>query len=308
MSPKPEAQTMLDALAALELPPLETLDAETQRTIFGSENPDGPPPPEVASVKDRTIPGQAGDIPVRIYRPTDDTGLPILTYFHGGGWVIGDLNSHDYICRALANAAGAVVVSIEYRLAPEHVFPASYDDCVAGFAWAVDNAEELGGDASRTAVGGDSAGGNLAAAVALWARENSVVLSAQVLIYPCSNIAEPDTDSYFANADGYLLTRGWMDWFIEQYVPNQADRMLPSASPALADSHAGLAPAIVLTAEFDPLCDDGKYYADMLSAAGVAVSHTKYDGQIHGFATQIGVMDDAQKAVDQIGEFLSATW
>ncbi len=308
MPPKPEAQAFLDVFASLELPPLESMPAEMQREIFGAENPDGPPPPPIASVADRTIPGPAADIPVRVYRPSDATGLPLVVFVHGGGWVIGDLDSHDYICRAIANAADAVVMSVDYRLAPENPFPASYDDSIAGLKWAVENAAELGADPSRVAVAGDSAGGNLAAAMGVWARDNNVDLAAQVLIYPATNLAAPGTDSYFANADGYLLTRGWMDWFIDQYLPGDTDRSDPAASPALADSLADVAPAIVLTAEFDPLRDDGKNYADALGAAGVPVTYTNYDGQIHGFATQIGAMEDAQRAVDQIAEFLTATW
>lgn len=304
----PEAQAFLDGLAALELPPLETLDAETQRAMFGAENPDGPTPPEVASVDDRSVPGAAGDIPVRIYRPSNDDGLPAIVFFHGGGWVIGNLDSHDHLCRALANAAGALVVNVDYRLAPENAYPAAYDDCVSVFAWTVANAAELGADASRVAVAGDSAGGNLSASVAMWARDNDTSLAAQVLIYPATNLAEPDTASYKENGEGYLLTKGWMDWFIDQYVPNAADRSQIAASPALADSLEGLAPAIVLTAEFDPLRDDGKNYADALSAAGVTADYTNFDGQVHGFASQIGVMTDAQVAADQIGEFLKATW
>ena len=304
MPPKPEAQLFLDGLAVLDLPAFESMDAATQRSIFDAENPDGPPAPPIASVRDTT----AGGVPVRVYKPSDDTGLPVVVYFHGGGWVLGNLDSHDNTCRAIANAASSVVVAVDYRRAPEDTFPAAFDDCVAAVAWVAANAGDLGIDASRIAVAGDSAGGNLAAAAALWARDNADVnVAAQVLIYPAVNLADPVTDSYNNNADGYLLTKGWMNWFIDQYL-GDADRSQPFASPALAESHAGLAPAIVITAEFDPLHDDGKNYADALSAAGVTVQYEDFDGQIHGFATQIGVMADADVAVDQIASFLAANW
>ncbi len=309
MAPKAEAQLFLDTLATLGLPAFETMDAALQREIFDAENPDAPEPPAVHSSEDRQIPGPGGDIGIRIYRPSADEGKPVVVYMHGGGWVLGTLGSHDGICRAIANAADACVVAIDYRRSPEHPFPACFDDCVAGLAWVAANAAEFGGDSSRLAVAGDSAGGNLAAAAAIWARdtgESSVV--AQVLIYPATNLADPVTGSYTENADGYLLTQGWMDWFIDQYVPNTADRSDHRASPALASSHAGLAPAIVFTAEFDPLRDDGKAYAAQLTAAGVPTTYSNYEGQIHGFATQIGAMEDASKAAEEMGAFLKSVW
>ena len=309
MPVKVEAQLFLDALAALELPPLHEMDAATQRAIFDAKNPDGPPPPAVASVEDVMIPGPGGDIGVRIYRPSTDDRLPVLVYAHGGGWVIGSLDSHDSVCRSLANAASAVVVSVDYRLAPEHPYPAPFDDCVAALQWAHTNATQFGGDGSRMAVAGDSAGGNLAAALALWARDNGGPgLAAQVLTYPVCNIADPDTASFADNAEGYLLTAAWMNWFSDQYVPDTADRANPYVSPAMAESHAGLPPALVFTAEYDPLRDDGTNYAKQLTDAGVATEHVNYEGQVHGFASQIDAMPDAQDAVDRAATFLKSNW
>ncbi len=309
MPVKAEAQLFLDALAALELPPLHEMDAATQRAIFDARNPDAPPPPEVASVDDLSIPGPGGDIGLRIYRPSTNDGLPVLVYAHGGGWVIGSLDSHDSVCRAWANAASAVVVSVDYRLAPENPYPAPFDDCVAALQWAHANAAQFGGDPSRMAVAGDSAGGNLAAALALWARDNDgPALAAQVLTYPVTNIAAPDTPSFAANAEGYLLTAAWMNWFNDQYVPEAADRADPYVSPAMAESHAGLPPALVFTAEYDPLRDDGAGYAKTLGDAGVMVEYVNYEGQVHGFASQIDAMPDAQDAANRAGTFLNSNW
>jgi len=308
MPVKAEAQQFLDGLAALDLPPFETMDAVTQRSIFDAEVPDELPPVPIHSSEDRTIPGPGGDLTIRILRPSDATDLPVVVYFHGGGWVLGTIDGHDRIGRAIANAASAVVVNVAYRRAPEDPYPAAIDDCNAATAWVAANGSELGIDPARIAVGGDSAGGNLAAAVALWARDNNIVLAAQLLIYPVSNLTRTDTASYRANGEGYLLTAAWMDWFIEQYVPDASQRSDPLASPAMAASLAGLAPAMVITAEFDPLLDDGQTYADQLSAAGVDVHYRSYDGQIHGFASQIGVMTDAMINVEAMANFLGARW
>lgn len=305
---KAEAQQFLDGLVALDLPPFETMDVEMQRSIFDAEVSDELPPVPIHSSEDRTIPGPGGDLTVRLLRPSDATDLPAIVYFHGGGWVIGTIDGHDRLARALANAASAVVVNVAYRRAPEDPYPAPIDDCAAATAWVAANAAELGIDASRIAVGGDSAGGNLAAAAAIWARDNDVALAAQLLIYPVTDLANTETDSYRRNGDGYLLTKEWMEWFIEQYVPDPSQRSDALASPAAAESLAGLAPAMVITAEFDPLLDDGRTYADQLAAAGVDVEYLSYDEQIHGFASQIGVMDDATVNVEAMAAFLSARW
>ena len=269
MAVKQEAQMFLDTLAELGLPPFETIDVATQRAMFDTPMEGSPEPEPIHSSLDRTIPGPAGDIPVRIYKPSDATGLPVIVFYHGGGWVLGGLIGHDALCRALANRCSAAVVSVDYRRAPEDPYPASIDDCVAATKWVADNGAELAVDVSRLAVGGDSAGGNLAAAVALSARDGSgPAIAAQLLIYPATDLAQPETDSYLANGDGYLLTKGWMDWFIDMYVPDREQRTEVLASPMLAASHAGLPPAIVITAEFDPLRDDGQAYAKRLGGSG----------------------------------------
>lgn len=302
-----EAQVFLDTLAALELPPFETMDATVQRSIFDAEA-DGPEPPPIHSSVDRVVPGPAGDIKVRVLRPSDAPDLPVIVYFHGGGWVIGTIDGHDSLARALANAASAVVVNVEYRRAPEDIYPAAFDDCAAVTAWVAANADELGADTSRLAVGGDSAGGNLAAAVALHARDAGTDIAGQLLIYPATNLADPATQSYADNGEGYLLTSNWMDWFIDQYLPEPAQRSEPFASPALAADLSGVAPAMVITAGYDPLRDDGAAYAESLEAAGVDVEYRHYEEQIHGFASQIGIMADAATNVDAMAEFLAARW
>lgn len=309
MALRDEAQLLIDDLAAMELPPFETMDVDTQRAILDPIPDDAGEPPPIYSSADQMVAGPGGDIAIRLFRPSADNGLPVIVFFHGGGWVIGTLDSHDALCRSIANAAGAVVVSVDYRLAPENRYPAAFDDCAAVTAWVHANADTLGVDASRMAVAGDSAGGNLAAAVALSARDQGGPdLAAQLLIYPACNLAETNTASYAANGDGYLLTSNWMDWFIDQYVPEQAERGAAHVSPALAGSHANLAPALVLTAEFDPLLDDGKAYAEMLATAGVDTEYFCFDGHVHGFAGQIGVMDAADEAVAKMAEFLATRW
>ena len=304
-----EAQGFLAALGELNLPPLETIDAATQRMMFDVPAEDGPEPPPIHSSNDRTVPGPAGDIPVRVYKPSDAENLPVIVYYHGGGWVICGLESHDALCRALANRCDAAVVSVDYRRAPEDPYPAAFDDCLAATAWVADNAAELGVDASRLAIGGDSAGGNLAAAVAVAARDQSgPAITSQILIYPATNLVEPETASYAKNGENYFLTKGWMTWFIDCYIPDVAKRAEVYASPALAESHAGLPPAIVVTAGYDPLCDDGKAYADQLAAAGVNVVYDHFDGTVHGFVSSLMVLSDGQVAADNIAAFVTARW
>jgi acetyl esterase len=247
----------------------------------------GPPPREVAKVEDRSIPGPAGDIPVRIYWPLGPTGaLPLVVYFHGGGFVICDLDSHDGACRALANETGTVVVSVDYRLAPEHRFPAAPEDSYAATEWAADHAGELGADPGRLAVAGDSAGGNLAAVVALMARDrNGPRLRHQLLVYPVTDVS-PGRDrhpSQTDNATGYFLTTSGMDWFRDNYLPDGEDGSHPYASPLVAGDVANLPPAFVVTAEYDPLRDEGEAYGAKLSAAGVPVETVRADGLFHGF-------------------------
>ncbi len=304
-----EAQAFIDELASLELPPFETLDAETQRAMLDQPRQDAPDPEPIHHTEDRTLPGPAGELPIRVYKPSDADDLPVIVYFHGGGWVLGGLDSHDALCRALANRCSVALVAVAYRLAPEHPYPAGFDDCLAALRWVADNGEELGVDTNRLAVAGDSAGGNLAAAVVVAANAGGGPdLAAQILIYPATNLVEPDTDSFHANGEGYLLTKGWMNWFIEQYLPDVDRRRDPEASPALVESHAGLPPTIVITAEYDPLCDDGRNYAATLEAAGVDVVYREFDSTIHGFVSQLLVLSDGQRAVQGVADFLATRW
>jgi acetyl esterase len=250
-------------------------------------------PVEVARVENITI----GDtIPARLYAASTGETLPIIVWYHGGGFVIGDLETADRTCRTLAAGAGALVVSVDYRLAPEDPFPAGPDDCFTALRWIVDHAGELGGDASRIAVAGDSAGGNMAAVTALRARDEGVPLRYQLLVYPVTDCTM-SSSSYEENAEGYLLTRDSMDWFIGHYLSGGADAKDPRVSPLYADDLRGVAPATVITAEFDPLRDEGEAYAERLRDADVDVELDRFDGQIHGFFALNSITPGAGEAV-----------
>ena len=238
---------------------------------------------QVGSVEDRTVPGPAGEVPVRVYRPETDGPHPTVVFLHGGGFVIGDLDTHDDHTRLICRDVDAVVVSVDYRLAPEAPFPAGYEDCLAAFRWAVEHVDELGGDASRLAVAGDSAGGNLSAAVALAARDEGLPLKAQLLLYPSVDFDEDGGyPSRLENAEGYFLTSEDMRWFRGHYLGQVDAASDPRASVVSADL-SGVAPAVVATAEYDPLRDEGEAYAKALEAAGVDVVVHRFDGLIHGF-------------------------
>ncbi len=295
----PQARAVLDQLAALGGAPLSSMSvADARRMMEALGGLRVAEPEAVASVTDRRIPGPGGEIPIRIYTPNGTAPLPLLVYFHGGGWVLGSLETHDATCRALANGAGCVVVSVDYRLAPEHRYPAAAEDCHAATRWCAEHAAELGADPHRIAVGGDSAGGNLAAVVAQMARDRGgPPLVLQLLIYPVTAHAF-DTASYRDNAEGYLLTADDMHWFWGHYLGDTPARgEEPYASPLRAASLAGLPPALVITAEFDPLRDEGEAYARRLEEAGVPARLTRYDGMIHGFFAMSGLMDQAGAAV-----------
>ena len=293
----PQAQAFLDQIAALGGQPLSAMGVDGARQAMELLSAMRPEPPAVAAAVDRRIPGPGGDIPVRIYTPNGTAPFPLLVYFHGGGWVLGGLDTHDGVCRALANGAGCVVVSVDYRLAPEHRYPAAAEDCHAATKWAAANAAELGADARRLAVGGDSAGGNLAAVVPQMARDRGgPAIVFQLLIYPATDAAS-DAPSQRENADGYLLTHGDMLWFWGHYLGDAARGAEPYASPLRADRLAGLPPALVITAEFDPLRDEGETYAKRLEEAGVPARLTRYDGMIHGFFGMGHLMDQANAAV-----------
>ena len=300
----PQARAVLDQMAALGLPPLGSLSPEETRRNMEERQAALPPGEAVASVEDRTIPGPGGDIPIRIYRPDGPTPMPVLVFFHGGGWVIGSVNTHDGTARTLANAGECIVVSVDYRLAPEHKFPAAAEDAYAATLWAAQHATSFGGDPERIAVGGDSAGGNLAAVVALMARDRGgPSLVYQLLVYPVTDYGF-DTPSYGENAEGYLLTRDSMRWFWGHYLKDEADGADPYASPLRAESLAGLPPALVITAEFDPLRDEGAAYATRLREAGVPVQYSSYEGMIHGFFGMSLMLDKAKQAVREAGDMV----
>ena len=251
----------------------------------------------VHSVENLMIEGPAGAIPVRIYRPSA-LPAPVHVHFHGGGWVIGDLDTHDRDCREICVGADCIVVAVDYRLAPEYIFPAAPEDCYASLCWAAANLDNLGALPGPVSVGGDSAGGNLAAAVALMARDrNGPAIAMQLLIYPVTD-AKMESQSYRDNADGYLLSRTMMSWFWDHYCPDLALRADPLASPITAEDLSGLPLALVMTAEFDPLRDEGEAYAERLMAAGVDVEVRRFDGLVHGFFSQAGIIEAAREGVD----------
>lgn len=255
-------------------------------------------------VEDRKIVAQGGEIPLRIYTPPGPAPLPVLVYFHGGGWVTVDLEVSDFQCRLLSRWAGCLIVHVNYRHAPEHVFPAALDDAYAGAVWVEENAAGLGADSARIAAGGDSAGGNLAAAVTLLAREHGAPhFVYQYLGYPVLD-GSMSLTSYRQNAAGFGLTAQTMAWYWDQYVPNKADRANPLASPLDAPDLSGLPPALVMTAEFDPLLDEGEAYAARLQEARVAVELKRYDGLIHGFLGQTPECDAAKLAMADLAASL----
>ena len=296
----PAIEAILRQISASPAPPIEALTPEQARGIInpflmaivqGAE--------DVASVEDATISVNGGDIGMRIYKPSRANNLPVLVYYHGGGWVVGNIDTHDSTCRALANGAGCVVISVDYRLAPEHTFPTAANDAYEALLWIVENSTTLGIDKSHIAVGGDSAGGNLAAVVALMARDkNGPKLSLQLLVYPVTDISAFETDSYKDFADSFILTKTAMQWFSRQYAPNHSDRSNAYASPLLASDLTGVAPACIIAAKLDVLFDDGKAYADKLKNSGVAVEYQAYDGVIHLFYG-MGCMSPSENGISQ---------
>ena len=284
MALHPSAEMMLQVLsdAGLAFGPESTPEGRRAAMIAVTTNPQFPKHP-VHDVTDRTIPGPAGDIPVRVYRPSAATGLPLLLWFHGGGWVTGNLDTHDQLGRLLSDAVGAVVVSVDYRLAPEAKFPAAADDCLAAYEWVLEHASEVGADAGRVAIGGDSAGGNLAAVVTLDARERGLPQpKLQLLVYPVTDY-EFESASMIDNAKGYFLEAESMQWFYDHYARTPSDFADPRFSPLRASDVSGLADAVVVTAEFDPLRDQGEAYGKRLQQANVSTEVVRADGLIHGF-------------------------
>jgi len=297
----PQARALLDLIEARQIPPTHTLSVADARAYYRDRRAvTQPVPPEVAQVRELQANGPHGAIPLRSYRPlgaAPDALLPVLVYYHGGGWTIGDLDTHDTLCRELANGAGCAVVAVDYRMGPEHRFPAAVDDCMAATRWVRAQAAELDVDAARLAVGGDSAGGNLAAVVSIAARDGGdPPIAFQLLIYPATD-AHRSHRSHTENGQGYLLTKDTIDYFSDHYLPDRSDYDDWRASPLLREDLAKLPPALVLTAGYDPLRDEGRAYAERLTAAGNRASYVCFERQIHGFILMGKVLDEANTAV-----------
>ncbi len=300
-----ETQALLDTLAEQNVPSFSTLAPEEARAL---SNQVFQTPPEavvpVAHVVDGTLPGPAGDIPYRLYSPDPGKSLPTMLHYHGGGWVIMNPGTHDDLCRRIVSGAGCNFISVDYRLAPEAKYPAAVDDCYAALCWVAENASSLGVDASKLGVIGDSAGGNLAAAVALRVKaEGGPRLTCQVLSYPAVD-AKLTQASIAENGTGYLLEKADMEYFYGHYVPAGTDLDDPYLSPLYAEKLEGLPQALVITAEFDPLRDEGEVFAKKLEAAGVSTTQKRFEGTIHGFLLFPHLLSQAREAIDLEAEFI----
>ncbi len=307
MSLDPQARALLDAAKASGAPEMWELTPDQARAEYLRRTERVRADVDIYRVEDRQIPGPVQPIKVRIYTPQasqEQASLPVLVWYHGGGFVIGDLDSHDSACRALANQTECLVVAVDYRLAPEHKFPGAVEDCEAALHWVAAHATELGVDPGRIAVGGDSAGGNLAAVVALLAREKGgPKLCFQLLIYPCV-APEPETPSHHQFAEGYLLTRKTITWFFKQYLRSSKDTLDPRYAPLEEKDLSSLPPSLVIVAGFDPLRDEGVDYAKALIEAGNKVTLSNYEGMIHGFYLMGGMIDKANQAIEESARHL----
>lgn len=308
----PQMNAVLDAMAEANLPKLSTLSPQQARDLIEALTTarlEKYPSPEVHSVETTSTGGGYGHVHVRVYRPSDAQDLPVIVYYHGGGHVFGSLESHDTPCRYLCREAGCAVVAVDYRMGPEHPFPAAVEDSFDALRWVADKAAVLGFDAAKLVVSGDSAGGNLAAVVALMARDaGGPALSAQVPIYPVIDY-RGGTASHERYAAGYgILDKGAVDWFREHYFANAGDMDDWRGAPHLAASHAGLPPALVITAECDVLKDEGVAYAKQLADAGVTVEHEDYKGVVHGFFGYLGLVDEAEQAHARVAAYVKRIW
>ena len=292
----PQSQAVADFMESIRMAPLNELSPGDARAVFKAARV----PLEIPLHEVRDV--DAGGVPCRLYRPSAEHGVPLVVYLHGGGWVVGDLDTHDHVCRTIASKAGMAVLSVDYRLAPEHKFPAALDDAQAATIWAFENADVLGVDPARLAIAGDSAGGNLAAVVA---QRGVVPLKYQVLIYPAVDMSMT-LPSIEANAVGPTLTKKMMQWFIDHYLRNEDDKRDVAASPILASDEvlSTVPPALVITSEFDPLCDDGEEYGKRLAKNGVNASVVRFNGTLHGFFSMLSGVDDAVGAHDLVVSYL----
>jgi acetyl esterase len=301
----PQARSLLEAMNASGQPPLFTVPVAAARRARRRQLVVDPPRAAIATVEDDLVPGPLGGIPLRWYRPGREGGLPVTLYFHGGGWTVDDLDTHDHLCRRLASRARAVVVSVAYRRAPEHPYPAAVEDAYAATQWVAATGREHGADPARLAVAGDSAGGNLAAVAALLCRDRrGPAVRFQALAYPVTDHWRAGRASYSQYAQGYTLTRDFMKWAFENYLPDSFDRTDPYLFPLRAADLSCLPPALIVTAEFDPLRDEGRAYARRLRAAGVTAEHVHLGDQMHGFLLQEATVDRARQAVDHFADAL----
>jgi acetyl esterase len=300
----PQAKALIDLIEERKLPPMHTLTPVEARVFYRERRGfTQPPAPEVGEVRELSATGPHGAIPLRLYRPLpregvrSDAALPVLVYYHGGGWTIGDLDTHDVLCRELANGSHCAVVAVDYRMGPEHRFPAAVDDCLAATYWVRGQAASLGVDPARLAVGGDSAGGNLAAVVAIMARDaGDLPIAWQLLIYPATDMRRGHP-SHTSNGKGYLLTTETITYYHDHYIADPAHDLDWRASPLLHPDLSRLPPSLLLTAGYDPLRDEGLDYADALVAAGNRATYVCFERQIHGFITMGKVIDEADAAV-----------
>ena len=293
----PEIKLFLEAQALNKLPavweaPISVIRANTQARVGVAG-----PAEAIFAIHNRFNPGPTADLPIRIYRPSAKKDLPAIVFFHGGGWAVNFLDIYDAALSHLANKSGALIISVNYQKAPEHPFPIPFDDCYSTFLWVRANATDLGVDLTKIGVAGDSAGANLAAAVALKARDNSIPLAFQLLVYPAIE-KDFETDSYTKNGVGLFLTKQAMQWFWQQYVPDPKDDTNPYACPAFAKSFASLAPAIIIAAEYDPLLSDCEKYARLLESDGSKVIYKLYEGMIHSFYANVAVTPASTQALD----------
>jgi acetyl esterase len=305
MTLDPQAQAILDKAKAAGLPPVYLLPVSQARARMEEafKNPD--PPEDLHSVTELLIPGPIRGLVLRRYRPTAETGLGCFVFIHGGGWTVNSINTHDAVCRSLAKLANCIVLSVDHRMSPEFKYPAALNDTYAALQWALNNGSRHGWDERRIAIGGDSSGGTLATTAALLNRDRGgPQLAYQVLIYPVTDYYLPGTASYVENAVGYSLSRDFMIWFWQNYLPDNTDFNDPYLCPLRAGDLSDLPPALILTAEYDPLRDEGRSYAQTLSAAGVPVELWHHDTQMHGFIMQTRTIDKAREALEKIGSRL----
>jgi acetyl esterase len=306
----PQVAIYLLKLAETSVEPVPELSLEQQRLQSEQHAIEEAGKPEtVATITDLLITGPAGDIPLRIYTPNGESPFPVLIYLHPGGWIFGNIEASDPVCRALAKQTPCIVVSVGYRLAPEHKFPAAPEDCYAAIEWVAAHAHEIKGDPKRIAVGGDSAGGNLTAAVTLMARDrHGPKLCFQVIIYGETDYYKPGTASYTTYADGYGLTRDDMIWFWEQYLAHREDATHPYAAPLRATDLSKLPPALIITAEYDPVRDEAEHYAQRLQKSGVQVQLSRYNGMIHSFFRMFAVFDQSKLALKEVTTALATAF